>query len=843
MEDAEQSPGNPRAHEAPATLAANSNPALNPFQLETETILPNQPDLHNFQVTDTYGEIIPSPNLNFSQQISDLDDGTIHNPYADNITPYDDTINPFLILQDAGVPQTSNQGVGYWELPEAHNLQQVSWYDPRSNNLLMNGQNIATFDALAGMPYYGNNQPLQPGMMPEMMEEQFCCGLQQPQALEGLRPPAEAQHDVETLLYPQITPDNLPVADMASLQSQKFHQNSLCPFEYSNDARMTSDYTALQRDGYTQFNPGEFPGLSMFGSITDAFLAADTSTEFERTSKTENSIQHGEVSAHTELATGVGKLRKNFGPSRPVSLPPPRRGGRKGPLTVEEKTIRKRTRQQGACIRCRQTKKTCSGGIPCMACREKSKAPRWKYPCVKAHFYDMVENAPFFPSVSKFERSAVYTMTPTSLALQFCSMAFQSQKEHFTRITTGMPGPFGLPGVIIWPAACEILMGVLERTNKSDCGKTVLRHMSDVIRLRAKSNKCPPPILFMLQPPQGSLKAWITRNTLFCTMRNIHEPSQRISAPESDSFPFEYVFETLAWVTRRYFEISLFLYLQKAANRLASVSRKELSEIAANFLQVLIAGLSDTLDPDYLQLDRDSDEGRRIEVIYTEQTRQVRLAISCYLRSALDKLDPWSDFWAEQEASFTLITPKALKNALSNLDDFDTKAKETWTTVKARLAEWKEWQSDPSSPCERCDEKCDFPEFDMVECREFLEMAMENPPWKIEIYQMLESFEEHYEPKLKLAEEVLGDLPGGRDLLDPLINGMQEHQRTLTHELEVLENVTGSTEGGKSPSEAKVFIRKAVDFMNELDMFLEALTEVWRHLNACENDQAREDST
>jgi hypothetical protein len=62
MEDAERSPDNPRAHEPPATLAANSNTALNTFQLEIETILPNQPDL---QVTDTYDEIIPSPNLNF----------------------------------------------------------------------------------------------------------------------------------------------------------------------------------------------------------------------------------------------------------------------------------------------------------------------------------------------------------------------------------------------------------------------------------------------------------------------------------------------------------------------------------------------------------------------------------------------------------------------------------------------------------------------------------------------------------------------------------------------------------------------------------------------------------
>lgn len=45
-----------------------------------------------------------------------------------------------------------------------------------------------------------------------------------------------------------------------------------------------------------------------------------------------------------------------FGPSRPVSLPKARRGGRKGPLTAQEKSARREIRKRGSCIRCRKSK-------------------------------------------------------------------------------------------------------------------------------------------------------------------------------------------------------------------------------------------------------------------------------------------------------------------------------------------------------------------------------------------------------------------------------------------------------------------------------------------------------
>ena len=47
---------------------------------------------------------------------------------------------------------------------------------------------------------------------------------------------------------------------------------------------------------------------------------------------------------------------KPFGPSQPISLPLARKGGRKGPLSVEELQKRRESRKQGVCIRCRRLK-------------------------------------------------------------------------------------------------------------------------------------------------------------------------------------------------------------------------------------------------------------------------------------------------------------------------------------------------------------------------------------------------------------------------------------------------------------------------------------------------------
>jgi hypothetical protein len=47
---------------------------------------------------------------------------------------------------------------------------------------------------------------------------------------------------------------------------------------------------------------------------------------------------------------------KTFGPSRPISLPPARRGGRNGRLSRSELENLRESRKQGVCIRCRKMK-------------------------------------------------------------------------------------------------------------------------------------------------------------------------------------------------------------------------------------------------------------------------------------------------------------------------------------------------------------------------------------------------------------------------------------------------------------------------------------------------------
>lgn len=58
---------------------------------------------------------------------------------------------------------------------------------------------------------------------------------------------------------------------------------------------------------------------------------------------------------HLSVA-GPAPQMGSFSPVRPVTLPPLRRGGSKGPLPAQERRARKEVRRRGVCIRCRRLK-------------------------------------------------------------------------------------------------------------------------------------------------------------------------------------------------------------------------------------------------------------------------------------------------------------------------------------------------------------------------------------------------------------------------------------------------------------------------------------------------------
>jgi hypothetical protein len=116
---------------------------------------------------------------------------------------------------------------------------------------------------------------------------------------------------------------------------------------------------------YASFPSAQFTSGPSFTALESPFLeerphgdehaAAPMPPQNSETTRFE-ALQHSD----TDIASKVKDSRPIdasskpiFGPTRPISLPPARRGGRKGPLTAEAKVLRKEARQKGACIRCR----------------------------------------------------------------------------------------------------------------------------------------------------------------------------------------------------------------------------------------------------------------------------------------------------------------------------------------------------------------------------------------------------------------------------------------------------------------------------------------------------------
>lgn len=99
-------------------------------------------------------------------------------------------------------------------------------------------------------------------------------------------------------------------------------------------------------------------GLYLWRVLLDT-TAADPKKirmNMEVTENSNNAMYRPDKSSQATEPFQAKGLVKTFGPSRPVSLPPARRGGRKSVLPLEKLKKRREARKQGVCIRCRQLK-------------------------------------------------------------------------------------------------------------------------------------------------------------------------------------------------------------------------------------------------------------------------------------------------------------------------------------------------------------------------------------------------------------------------------------------------------------------------------------------------------
>jgi hypothetical protein len=144
-------------------------------------------------------------------------------------------------------------------------------------------------------------------------------------------------------------------------------------FSWPTDFNMSEDFSATSRAETMLFNTVD-PETSIRGEINSQRTTKSSASESSYESPF-NSIppshgvndftkynEFGAVSSSTGHDIGSTPLVSNniagvaFGPSRPVSLPPARKGGKKGPLSLKELEKRREARRQGVCIRCRNIK-------------------------------------------------------------------------------------------------------------------------------------------------------------------------------------------------------------------------------------------------------------------------------------------------------------------------------------------------------------------------------------------------------------------------------------------------------------------------------------------------------
>jgi hypothetical protein len=145
------------------------------------------------------------------------------------------------------------------------------------------------------------------------------------------------------------------ISDMQPLGVPHNSEPAPWPSVVELDTDSSRENPLITEGGITQTVPSECEA-----DLVQIDLANDKSNHHINVEDVANTAKprEGQAVACIRPATLLmDNARKNsLGPSRPISLPPSRRGGRKGPLTVRERAMRREARRKGACIRCRRMK-------------------------------------------------------------------------------------------------------------------------------------------------------------------------------------------------------------------------------------------------------------------------------------------------------------------------------------------------------------------------------------------------------------------------------------------------------------------------------------------------------
>ncbi|KAH6957282.1 hypothetical protein DER45DRAFT_307318 [Fusarium avenaceum] len=400
---------------------------------------------------------------------------------------------------------------------------------------------------------------------------------------------------------------------------------------------------------------------------------------------------HGEPSlaiprAETHLPIVTAALQMGtLGPVRPVTLPPLRRGGKKGPLSAEERQARKAVRQRGVCIRCRRLKQKCNGGLPCESCLHLSKATLYISPCAVANFLDIVKLQPYFLG-SLAQQKTLENLDKVTIAEAGLLMCRLGQSGADTGIQAQTFPPYKIYALVNWVAAADILASMLEKA--ADDGAPMSDHLSKIADVHPEpSSWHQHPILLPIPPQYQEKGENLDLYLLFCALPEFEfmswkNPMSYVSDEEAADVGCK-ILHILTWITKRRLEQILFQRLQVNVNKLNTLSSSQLSFTATLILRLITFG-------NQLAHLKFTDEHTKQEpAVDVSQRHSIRQSLFCYLKIVIDKLPAWSDFWKQQTEHIVPITPEILRLSLSDLDIYDKRILRMGSCLKQSL-EWYE---------------------------------------------------------------------------------------------------------------------------------------------------------
>ncbi|KAI6750409.1 hypothetical protein HG530_014690 [Fusarium avenaceum] len=343
--------------------------------------------------------------------------------------------------------------------------------------------------------------------------------------------------------------------------------------------------------------------------------------------------------AETHLPIATAALAMGtLGPVRPVTLPPLRRGGKKGPLSAEERQARKSVRRRGVCIRCRRLKQKCNGGLPCESCLHLSKATLYISPCAVANFLDIVKLQPYFRGSTALQKTLENLDNDTVVKAGLLVLYLGHNGADGIIQARTFP-PYKTYALVNWAAAADILVSMLEKA--ADDGAPMSDHLSKIADVQPGPSSWHQHPIIVPVPPQYQEKGEnMDLYLLFCAL------------PE---------FEFMSW-----------------KNPMSYVSEEEAADVGLITFGNQLAHLKFT--------DEHNEQTPSVDL---SQRHSIRQSLFCYLKIVIDRLPAWSDFWKQQTEHILPITPEILRLSLSDLEIYDKRILMMGSYLKQSV-EWYE---------------------------------------------------------------------------------------------------------------------------------------------------------